>query len=230
MRVAHLTCSSPPPKRFELRAAIQPTPARAGKVAPAACPIDCIVTIRSSLLCHPATPCTALTTLHTEVCWQADGALRLCFTLTGALDALLIPAPLAQAGFRDDLWQHTCCEAFISAGETPAYREFNFAPSGEWAAYAFLARRERDLAWHPMQAPVITTQHTPSALILTASLPAALLPADTRDLHIGLTAVIESTDATLSYWALAHPDARPDFHRREAFCLRVSSVNRTAQP
>ena len=31
---------------------------------------------------------------------------------------------------------------------------------------------------------------------------------------IGLTAVIETADGQLSYWALQHPAARPDFHHR----------------
>ncbi|MBS1209628.1 MAG: hypothetical protein H6R19_2026 [Proteobacteria bacterium] len=188
------------------------------------------MTIRSALQCHPATPCTTLSALHADVAWQPDGALHLRFVLAGAIEALRIPAQLAHAGFRDGLWQHTCCEAFITAGETPAYREFNFAPSGEWAAYAFSARRVRDPAWHPTHAPVITTRRTPEEWILETILPAGLLPTDTHDLHIGLTAVIEDVDATLSYWALAHPDTRPDFHRREAFCLRVPSANHTVHP
>jgi hypothetical protein len=31
--------------------------------------------------------------------------------------------------------------------------------------------------------------------------------------------VIEDADGSLSYWALAHPPGRPDFHHTEAFAL-----------
>ena len=42
----------------------------------------------------------------------------------------------------DDLWQHTCFELFIGAKNDAEYYEFNFSPSGEWAAYEF--RNYRD--------------------------------------------------------------------------------------
>ena len=38
-------------------------------------------------------------------------------------------------------------------------------------------------------------------------------------LRLGLSAVIEETDGRLSYWALAHPGERPDFHHRDSFVL-----------
>ena len=41
-----------------------------------------------------------------------------------------------------DLWRHTCFEAFIAVEGLPAYHEFNFAPSGEWAIYAFAGYRD----------------------------------------------------------------------------------------
>jgi hypothetical protein len=30
--------------------------------------------------------------------------------------------------------------------------------------------------------------------------------------RVGLTAVVEARDGSLSYWALAHPPGKPDFH------------------
>jgi hypothetical protein len=36
---------------------------------------------------------------------------------------------------------------------------------------------------------------------------------------IGLTAVLEQTDGTKSYWALAHPPGKPDFHDPACFAL-----------
>jgi len=33
----------------------------------------------------------------------------------------------------DELWQHTCFEAFIGTSSGAGYYEFNFAPSTQWA-------------------------------------------------------------------------------------------------
>lgn len=182
--------------------------------------------MRLALHCHPASACTAVTALQVDATRLADGTLALRFQLLGELTALRIPLPVSDAGPAEGLWQHTCFEAFIAA-DGAAYREFNFAPSGQWAAYAFTNYRERDAAWQPAAAPNITAQLTADSFVLEARLPAALLPV-VRPLQIGLTTVIESADGGLSYWALAHPGARPDFHRHEAFILCIDPT--TDQP
>lgn len=152
----------------------------------------------------------------------SDGGLQLHFELHPQLDALRIPAPV-QAGFADELWRHTCFEAFVGSSKSLAYREFNFSPSGQWAAYAFTDYRQRDLSWQPSPAPHVATHQTADGLVLEAQIPAALLPSDIGNLHIGLSAVIEAADGALSYWALTHPGERPDFHQRTAFTLRLAS-------
>lgn len=40
-------------------------------------------------------------------------------------------------------------------------------------------------------------------------------------LQIGLSAVIEEMDGTKSYWALAHPAGKPDFHHPDCFTLEL---------
>jgi hypothetical protein len=42
-------------------------------------------------------------------------------------------------------------------------------------------------------------------------------------LEISLTAVIEQVGKGVSYWALAHTGAEPDFHRRDSFRLGLSA-------
>ena len=42
----------------------------------------------------------------------------------------------------DELWRTTCFEAFLRPAGEKSYREWNFAPSGNWAAYDFTAYRE----------------------------------------------------------------------------------------
>ncbi len=62
------------------------------------------------------------------------------YTLEGNLGRLRI-APPREPRRADWLWEHTCCEIFIGCKDLPAYHEFNLAPSGEWAAYAFTGYR-----------------------------------------------------------------------------------------
>ncbi|MEC5384958.1 DOMON-like domain-containing protein [Uliginosibacterium sp. H3] len=178
--------------------------------------------VLSRLICHPAHPCAAVTALQASASLAADGSLQLLYTLTGALDALRIPAP-TQSGFADELWKHTCFEAFVSHAEATSYHEFNFSPTGQWAAYAFSDYRQRDAGWQPAQAPDFNSRQTPDALTLAASIPATLLPARSGILHIGLTAVVETIEGAISYWALAHPGERPDFHLRAAFTLQLAN-------
>jgi hypothetical protein len=49
-------------------------------------------------------------------------------------------------------------------------------------------------------------------------------------LQIGLAAVVEAQDGTLSYWALKHPGGKPDFHHPDAFALKLSPVDALKDP
>lgn len=175
-----------------------------------------------TLLAHPEAPCAEGLQLAAVLVPVGDG-WRLRYTLTGDLNALAIPEPLPP-GPADGLWQHTCFEAFVGTAGHAAYREFNFSPSGQWAAYRFSAERVRDPAAessnHP---PAITCERMAHALDLQVWLPPALLPEPAHDasLRIGLNAVIETLDGQLSYWALHHPRAeRPDFHHAAGWTHR----------
>ena len=54
-----------------------------------------------------------------------------------------------------------------------------------------------------------------SFAIFDAAVPLSALP--DRDCRMNLTAVIEEQGGTKSYWALAHPAERPDFHDPACF-------------
>lgn len=176
---------------------------------------------RFTLQCHPATSCAAVRALTASVAPAPAHAWRLTFVLTGELARLRIPAPAPPPAATDGLWRHTCFEAFVGEPQGTRYREFNFSPSGDWAAYAFGAQRQRDLDAAPLPAPRIACADDAGALRLDAWLSAAALPATAGGWRLGLAAVIESVDGSLSYWALAHPAARPDFHRRDGWTADV---------
>jgi hypothetical protein len=52
--------------------------------------------------------------------------------------------------------------------------------------------------------------------VMTALLDASVLAGSDR---AGLSAVIEEKDGTKSYWAIAHPAEKPDFHDPACFAL-----------
>lgn len=177
------------------------------------------------LYSHLLTPCSAVKALTASVVRQADGSVWLRYQLVAELGMIRFPQRQA-TGFADGLWEHTCFEAFIGVQGDSSYHEFNFSPSGQWAAYAFSAYRESLAGWSCC-APLICferfSEQGQGTLILDVVLPVATLPANPANnpWQLGLTAVIETVAGEKSYWALEHPTARPDFHHRGGFVVRL---------
>ncbi len=166
-----------------------------------------------TLVAHPSTPAPAVRSLTAAV-WPAHGGrLRVRFKLEGDISMLHVPRRIEPAR-RDELWRHTCFEAFVAPASGTTYREFNLSPSSEWAVYDFEAYRVH-AAERPEAAPVCQISTTLTALTLDADLPLDVLAG--RPARLGLSAVVESMGGVLSYWALAHAGPRPDFHRAESF-------------
>jgi hypothetical protein len=176
------------------------------------------MTKRLALKPHLDTPCQAATRIEVDVVRPAPGSLILRYVLTGAVDDLLLP-PATAPERSDRLWQHTCFEIFIRATSEESYHEFNFAPSGQWAAYRFEARRS-GMTNMDIAPPSIGTGRTGEGFELRATLNVAGLPADKLWL-VGLSAVIEEKNGCKSYWALAHPPGEPDFHHPACFALQL---------
>jgi hypothetical protein len=141
------------------------------------------------------------------------------YCLNGDIPEIRIPsASVPHIGTR--LWEHTCFEAFIAVEGQSAYHEFNFAPSGEWAVYAFLGYRKSGPHVSEMVPPRIAAHSTKNRLVLDTLVRLDGLSASYRraSLRLGLSAVIEDSDG-LSYWALCHPTSKPDFHNANGFTL-----------
>ncbi|NOT83927.1 MAG: DOMON-like domain-containing protein [Methylococcaceae bacterium] len=178
--------------------------------------------IKSTLFCHAATLPSASYMLKTEVHILQGGEMSIHYFLTGSLGQLFIPTPKPPAA-TDYLWEHTCFEAFFAVMGEKRYHEFNFSPSGQWAAFAFSDTRQR-VQWTTEQAPVITVNRTPESMLLKARIPAVALPPNTagKSLQLGLSGVLETQDGHRSYWALHHPAPHPDFHDRTGFTLTLN--------
>ncbi len=175
-----------------------------------------------SLTRHPTTACSAVRRIQVQLLRPSAAALALRYTVLGDIDSLLIPAESAPQR-ADKLWQHTCFEAFIAM--EAGYYEFNFSPSTEWAIYRFSAYREGMTAVTPARAPGVSVRRSGDRLTLAASIDLEVLPElrDSADLRLALAAVIEEAKHRLSYWALAHPPGKPDFHHAEGFALKLSA-------
>lgn len=168
------------------------------------------------LICHPDTPCGADIGLIVEVDRRGAGALHLDYRITGEVEKLLLPAP-GRPLRADELWRTSCLELFVQdASRAGPYREHNFAPSRAWAAYDFSGYRE-GMEKADMPAPEIRTESGARHFSLNVRL---LLPGD-GPVHAGLSAVIEERGGGISYWALAHPPGKPDFHHPACFALQL---------
>jgi hypothetical protein len=127
----------------------------------------------------------------------------------------------------DDLWNSTCFELFARSNGSKAYVELNFSPSFQWAAYEFSAYRA-DRCDLPTHNPEICISDPSDAsgrrqwFFLAVE---ALPDLGAEPLRFGIAAVIEETDGTKSYWALAHPPGdKPDFHDPACFTLELPAA------
>lgn len=173
--------------------------------------------MRFGLKLHPDSRCDAVRAIAVDVTRPQPGALRLSYEVTGIVADLRLP-PAAAPVRTDELWRHTCFEAFIRPVAEAAYFEFNFAPSTQWAAYRFGGYRGGMCAAEisPLR---IEARAEPRVLRLQAILELSTLPSGPW--RFGLSAVIEETSGRVSYWALAHPRGRPDFHHADCFAGEI---------
>ena len=149
------------------------------------------------------------------------GDLRLTYRLMGELSRLMIPQAQSPRP-ADHLYQHTCCELFVMQGDGPAYHEFNFSPSREWAVHAFRGYRDGG----PLQMeldPGIELRESRDRVELSTEIRRDCL-LQPGPLRLGLSVVVEDVDGELSYWALRHPPGKPDFHHRDAFALQLGAI------
>ncbi len=174
---------------------------------------------------HPARLSASVSAVDVRLAVTDEGILNAVYTLSGSLEGLRLPAPAAPAR-RDGLWQETCGGLFIRGpGAGDAYLEFNFSPSTAWAAYHFDGYRSGMNALD-VDAPEIRTDTSDDSITITVSmqLPTAwLLPT----LLVGASVVVSEENDSMSYWAIAHPPGKPDFHHRDCFALHLEARSAT---
>jgi hypothetical protein len=139
------------------------------------------------------------------------------FGIGAPASRFVIPEAIDEPARAEDLWETTCFEAFLRGEEEQTYREWNFAPSGEWAAYAFTGYRDgkTDADVTP---PYVRFEDNMTWWALGATI---AVDAETN-WALGLSAILEEKDGTKSYWAIAHPPGdKPDFHDPACFAAHL---------
>src|ERR1700680_616682 len=125
--------------------------------------------MRQALKVHPDSLCFAVTHIEVEIMRPCAGSLVLSYLVTGSIGDVRIP-PAVAAARTDELWRHTCFEAFVRTSPGPGYYEFNFAPSTQWAAYRFDSYRSGIRAATEISAPRIEVRSSRTCYRLQASL------------------------------------------------------------
>ena len=179
--------------------------------------------VQLSLVPHPATPPAdppfkVWATVDHAGAFGATATTNIWFGVGAPASRFVLPGA-ASDGRGDGLWRTTCLEAFLRAEGEENYREWNFAPSGQWAAYDFTTYRE-DMAEADVSAPPyirFEDNLTWWTLGATIAVPVGGV------WELGLSAVLEERGGTKSCWALAHPTGEnPDFHHPDCFVARLA--------
>lgn len=175
-----------------------------------------------TLVPHPATPPSGP---DFKVWATVDHAASIGATATtniwfgiGAPAARFVIPEADEPSRADELWQTTCFEAFLREEGAHRYREWNFAPSGQWAAYDFSNYREKIAEAEVGAPPYIRMKDN-----LTWWAFGATIAVDAKtNWELGLSVVLEEKNGSKSYWALAHPTEKPDFHHPDCFIAKLA--------
>ncbi len=175
------------------------------------------------LVPHGDFPSTAIRSIEVDASRRANGRLVLDYRAIGAIEQVAWPH-WKNVEPADQLWEHSCFEAFVRTEGEAGYAELNFTTSGQWAAYAFSGYRQ---GMQPIGDVLIgggrTFRDGMVDIRRTIELPDW---AGAQTWRLGLSAVIETLDGEKSYWALAHPDGPPDFHHDSCFAAQLAAPAR----
>lgn len=155
-----------------------------------------------------------------SVRWEKlrDGRLMLRYRVEGC--TTLVVREKREADRADELWKATCFELFLYDGKG-TYREYNFSPSGEWAAWRFTGYRNGREDIDPVFTPEILAETGNNLFMLTVFLAGSELRGAQA---AALSAVLLEADRRPSYWALSHSKLQPDFHDPACFRIRFGAA------
>ena len=171
------------------------------------------------LYIHPSEKKGAITKVTASIERPTPDHVLLTFTIDDPKDALQVPD--GKGIRRDGLWMTTCLEFFLGRASEDSYREFNFSPGGDWAAYSFDRQRQGQRQLLMPEDPKVRWRRERNTWILEAELTINDLPENGA---CNLTAVIEEKDGTKTHWAALHAPKSPDFHDPLCFSVPFPSL------
>jgi len=151
---------------------------------------------------------------------RIDNQLSLRYEIKGDIEEVILPEPSNPPARKDDLWRATCFEIFLALQDKPHYWEFNMSPSGDWNAYRMDAYRRVGFQEERLiRKAEVKIRKQSGKFVLNTNIDLMLLFQKEQVLEAGITAVIQTTQGTESYWALVHTGQQADFHLRESFTV-----------
>jgi hypothetical protein len=176
--------------------------------------------MRRVLQLDPESVCDAVERIEVEAVRRA-GALSLRYLVSGSIQDLLLADARAPARAHQ-LWEHCCFEVFVRATGGEAYCEFNFAPSRQWAAYRFRQHRS-GMSDIDVAEPFMEGRSSGDEYEMRVELDLTAVPelANGASWQVNISTIIEETNGRKSYWALAHPPGKADFHNPDCFVLEL---------
>ena len=175
-----------------------------------------------ALVPHPDSLNESIKGVEVQVSVPSQGLVHLRYVLRADMARIRV-GPEVTAGQADELWRHTCFEAFVQPTGSRGYYEFNFAPTRQWAVYRFDSYRQGMTAMNLANPPEITTSREPDRLELgvTFPLPVSAAAGAASPVKLAFAAVIESGGGTLLHWAARHPQGKADFHHPDGFVFEL---------
>ena len=101
--------------------------------------------VQLNLVPHPATPPSQpgfklWANVDHAAAFGAAATVNIWFGVGAPASRFVLPEA-DEPSRADELWRTTCFEAFLREEGADGYSEWNFAPSGQWAAYDFIRPR-----------------------------------------------------------------------------------------
>ncbi|MBU1567307.1 MAG: DOMON-like domain-containing protein [Proteobacteria bacterium] len=155
---------------------------------------------------------------------RLPGVLAIEYRLEGDLRSVVWPAPCAAISRRHDLWRQTCFEIFFGIPGESAYWEVNLGPGGCWNLYHFTDYRQ---GMHEDASVDRLTCHMArdgDTFSLACRINVKKIVPDCLGLEVGAAGVVFDTTGAVSYWAIDHLEAMPDFHIRKSFLIVLPGV------
>src|SRR3569833_1754192 len=86
------------------------------------------ITMNPTLNFQPQSRCSAVSKIEAAIALSRADRLILTYIVTGNMNNVRMP-PVTATARGEELWRHTCFEAFLRATSRSTYYELNFAPN-----------------------------------------------------------------------------------------------------